>query len=145
MYTREYLNENGYHCVLGTKCDLLVPKADGDRVVKDIQEFARAHTAPELKLKCEAEGLSKTGTKFDLCLRLFKAGRIPHSHVRIAMSDVPHEGVEALRSEVEALARKHTLAQLREMCDQACVSSVGNKRGLALRILRPDYVTTTTF
>ena len=138
MYTRAYLKENGYHCVLGAKCDLLVPNAQGERIVKDIQEFVRAHTAAELKLKCEVGGMSKTGTKFELALRLYKAG---------AMWEPVGDAAEkaAIDSEVEALERKHTLVQLREMCDQACVSSVGNKRGLATRLVRPKYSTGPTF
>lgn len=138
MYTRAYLKENGYHCVLGAKCDLLVPNAEGERVVKDIQEFVRAHTAAELKLKCEVEGVTKTGTKFELALRLYKAGAM-----RVPVGDAKEKA--AIGSEVEALVRKRTLVQLREMCDQACVSSVGNKRGLATRLVRPKYSTGPTF
>ena len=140
MYTWEFLKEHDYHRLVGRQCDLLVSRSEGDRIVKTVQAFVREHTAPELQMKCGAAGLRKTGTKFELALRLWKAGALRKS------ADAPEEEEEAaFRSEVEALVRKRTLAQLREMCDTACVSSVGNKLGLATRLVRPKYTTDPTF
>ena len=139
IYTEAFLKEHQYHRMLGTKCDMLVSLADGDRIVKSLLEIVRAHTLPELQMKCDVAGLRKTGTKFQMGLALYKAGVIQEKEALSAEEEV------AFRIEVQAMVRKHTLVQLRELCDVACVSSVGNKLGLATRLKRPFYTNGTTF
>lgn len=127
--TYAYMKEHKLHSMVYRFFNVLVSEREGKRLMSVLNNFVKAHTLPELRLICQERGFKATGTKNDMSVRLLQSDMVRYA------TDPASATEDVYSIDRTKLVRKHTLIELREMCDQRGISSFGNKRGLAARLI----------
>jgi len=147
---RDFLKENNYNTMIYNLYDIMVPESTGKQLMKHHEMYMKRYTLDELRLQCEENNLSNKGIKFELTARILKINikeivtsfqeEICQKTYEMYNIRVSMEQGNMIQKEIFQYAKKHTLPQLREQCDDLGKSSFGKKVGLASRILESKFI-----
>jgi hypothetical protein len=147
--SRAFLKDNNYHTMIYNLYDIMVHESVGKQLMKHQEMFMKRYTLAELQLQCEEKNLPTKGIKFELSTRLIKSNikeilaswkdEICQKTYEMYNIKVSVDKGQNIQQEILQYAKKHTLPQLREQCDNLGVSSYGKKIGLGSRILKSKF------